>query len=54
MKGFDVSVASVIQGTGSWHRVIMGPFASRTAAVQAQLLVAKSERIMGMIRKMDV
>lgn len=54
MKGFDVSVASVIQGTGSWHRVIMGPFSSRTAAVQAQLSVAKSERIMGMIRKMDV
>lgn len=53
MKGFDVKIASITQQHVSWYRVIIGPFASRPQAQQAQMAFAKREHIMGMIRKMD-
>ena len=53
MKGFNVKIATSTQQYASWYRVIIGPFASRTQAQQAQLAFAKREHIMGMIRKMD-
>lgn len=53
LKGFDVSVVPVSQPQGNWFRVIVGPFGSRMAAEKAQLVLAQSERIKGMIRKMD-
>lgn len=53
MKGFDVSITSSTQQHMTWYRVIIGPFASRAQAQQAQIAFAKREHIMGMIRKMD-
>ena len=53
MKGFDVKIATVNQQHVNWYRVIIGPFGSKTQAQQAQLAFARSEHIMGMIRKMD-
>ncbi|WP_347252443.1 SPOR domain-containing protein [Legionella sp.] len=53
LKGFDISVVPVSQPQGTWFRVIVGPFGSRTAAEKAQLTLAQSEHIKGMIRKMD-
>lgn len=53
LKGFDVSVVAVSQAQGTWFRVIVGPFGSRTAAEKAQLSLAQSERVKGMIRKME-
>lgn len=53
MKGFDVKIATVNQQRINWYRVIIGPFGSKTQAQHAQLAFARSEHIMGMIRKMD-
>lgn len=54
LKGFEVSVATITQQRTIWYRVVIGPFSSRPQAVLAQAAVARSEHIMGMIRKMDV
>lgn len=53
LKGFGTKVVSSLQQNVNWYRVIIGPFASRTQAQQAQLAYARSEHVMGMIRKMD-
>ena len=53
LKGFDVIIASVTQQQTNWHRVMIGPFASRVQAEKAQGAIARSEHIIGMIRKMD-
>ncbi|MDP3561121.1 MAG: SPOR domain-containing protein [Legionellaceae bacterium] len=53
MKGFDVNISTTNQQQMNWYRVIIGPFRSRSDAQKAQLAVARSEHIMGMIRKMD-
>jgi cell division protein FtsN len=53
LKGFLVNVAIVNQQKTSWFRVSIGPFASKIQAQQAQIAVARSEHIVGMIRKMD-
>ncbi|MDP3705600.1 MAG: SPOR domain-containing protein [Legionellaceae bacterium] len=53
MKGFDVTISSTNQQQISWYRVIIGPFDSRTQAQKVQLAFARSEHIMGMVRKMD-
>lgn len=53
MKGFDVKIASITQQRMNWYRVIIGPFASRTQALKAQIAFARSEHITGMIRRMD-
>ncbi|WP_019218251.1 SPOR domain-containing protein [Legionella tunisiensis] len=54
LKGFDVHVAMSSQQQGNWFRVILGPFHSRGDAEKARMSIARSERITGMIRKMDV
>ena len=53
LKGFVVNVSAVTQQKTNWYRVTIGPFASRAQAISAQLSVARSEHITGMIRKMD-
>ncbi len=53
LKGFMVNVTMITSQRVSWYRVIIGPFASRMDAQKAQVSVARSEHIMGMIRKMD-
>lgn len=54
MKGFRVTVAIVTQQHIQWYRVNLGPFASRTQAEQAKLSIARSQHIVGMVRKIDV
>ena len=53
LKGFAVSITSVNQRNMNWYRVNLGPYASREMAAKAQGAIARSERIVGMIRKMD-
>ncbi len=53
LKGFTVNIATVNQQQINWYRVIIGPFNSRTQAEKAQVAIARSEHITGMIRKMD-
>lgn len=53
MKGFVVKIVTANQQNVNWYRVIIGPFASRAQAQKAQLAFARTEHIMGMIRKMD-
>lgn len=53
LKGFMVSVVTVNQQGMRWYRVVIGPFASRPLAEKAQSSVARTEHIIGMIRKMD-
>ncbi len=53
MKGFDVSIATAVQQQVNWYRVVIGPFVSRPHALQAQQALARSEHIVGMIRKLD-
>lgn len=52
LKGFDVNIVAVPQQKITWYRVIIGPFTSRLDAEKAQIAVAKSERMHGMIRRM--
>ncbi|AHE67865.1 SPOR domain-containing protein [Legionella oakridgensis] len=53
LKGFSVNVMAVVNQQIHWYRVIIGPFSSRIQAEKAQVEVARSEHITGMIRKMD-
>lgn len=53
LHGFDVIISPTAHGNVTWYRVIVGPFNSRSDAEKAQITVAKSERMKGMIRKMD-
>ncbi len=53
LKGFLVSIVVVNQQNTNWFRVSLGPFSSRPEAQRAQGAVARSEHIIGMIRKMD-
>ncbi|MFZ4076649.1 MAG: SPOR domain-containing protein [Legionellaceae bacterium] len=54
MKGFNVSVTQVTQQGNHWFRVVVGPFASKTDAERVQGSLARSERMFGMIRKMNI
>lgn len=49
LKGYDVQVVPVSQARGNWFRVVIGPYANRTMAQQAQGTLAKNERLKGMI-----
>lgn len=53
LKGFAVNIAQVNQQQTNWYRVVIGPFASRSLAEKARTSLARSERIVGMIRKMN-
>lgn len=53
LKGFSVMIKSVERQKSVWFRVILGPFANRIQAEKAQVAVARSEHVMGLIRKMD-
>ena len=53
LKGFDAKVSPVASQGVTWYRVRVGPFASHEKALQTQLLLARRERVNGMIRKMD-
>jgi cell division protein FtsN len=53
MKGYIASVVAVNQKNIYWYRVVLGPFANKSDAQRAQQTVARSERITGMVRKLD-
>ena len=53
MRGVEAKIKTITQQGGAWHRVVVGPFASKTQAEKAQGAIAHSERITGMIRRME-
>ncbi len=53
MKGLDVKITVASQQGINWYRVVMGPFASKIQAQDAQGRFARQEHINGMIRRMD-
>ncbi|MDF1677825.1 MAG: SPOR domain-containing protein [Legionellaceae bacterium] len=53
MRGFDASIKTAKQQGGVWYRVVMGPFPSRQKAEQIKSEIAQSERVSGIIRRMD-
>ena len=54
LKGYGVMIISPSETKVNWYRVVIGPFHSRSEAEKAQLNVARSEHIQGVIRKLDV
>jgi cell division protein FtsN len=51
LKGFEVTVAAINTPTqGSWFRVVIGPYPNRVLAQKAQVILAKTERLNGMVR----
>lgn len=53
IRGFEANIKTITQQGVSWHRVVMGPFASRLQAEKVQGTIAQSERISGIIRRME-
>ncbi len=53
LKGFAVNVTMVNQQQVTWYRVVVGPFATRPQAEKIRVSIARSERIVGMVRKMN-
>lgn len=53
LKGFPANVILISRDKTNWYRVMIGPYASREQAQKVQIAIAKSERINGMVRKMD-
>lgn len=51
LRGFTASITEVNQRNIMWFRVIVGPFDSRQKAEKAQVYIARTERMKGMIRK---
>lgn len=54
LKGFEANVQAIASGRVTWFRVMVGPFASRELAVKTQTVLARRERVSGMIRQMNV
>lgn len=53
LKGFPASVILITRDQTNWYRVMIGPYQSKDQAQKVQLAIAQSERINGMVRKMD-
>jgi len=53
MRGFDANIKTITQQGAAWHRVLIGPFASKIQAEKTQGAIAQSERITGIIRRME-
>ena len=53
LKGFSVYITVINQQKTNWFRVSLGPYATRPEAQKAQGDIARSQHIVGMIRKMD-
>lgn len=50
LKGFDVNVVAVTTPTkGTWFRVMIGPYANRALAQRAQINLARTEKLHGMV-----
>jgi|TARA_R110000868_G_scaffold201293_1_gene448875 cell division protein FtsN len=53
MRGFDANIKTISQQGTAWHRVMLGPFTSKIQAEKTQGAIAQSERISGIIRRME-
>lgn len=53
LKGFDVKISAIRQGTMQWYRVMLGPYSSVSDAQKAKLIFQAKEHAPGMIRQMD-
>jgi cell division protein FtsN len=53
MKGYIPSVVAVNQKNIYWYRVVLGPFNNKSDAQRVKQTIARSERITGMVRKLD-
>jgi len=53
MRGFDVNIKTITQQGTAWYRVMLGPFTSKIQAEKTQGAIAQSERISGIIRRME-
>lgn len=50
LKGFGAYIIPVSHPVkGNWFRVVVGPYSNRGLAQQAQVTLAKNERLNGMI-----
>jgi len=54
MRGFEANINTTTQQGAAWHRVVMGPFASRLQAEKVQGTIAKSEHISGIVRRITM
>lgn len=51
LKGFEVAVVPTSSpAQGAWFRVVIGPYPNRVLAQKAQVILAKTERLNGMVR----
>jgi cell division protein FtsN len=51
LKGFEVNVSQIrTPAKGDWYRVIIGPYPNKDLAQKAQAILAKTERLNGMVR----
>lgn len=50
LKGFEVTVVPVVTAQGNWFRVLIGPYPNRMLAQKAQVILAKTERLNGMVK----
>lgn len=53
MRGIDAQIRSVSSSGNTWYRVVVGPFDVRPNAEKAQVSIAKSERISGLVIRVD-
>lgn len=51
LKGFNAEIIPVLQGKITWFRVIIGPYYSKGEAEKAQVEIAKTERMKGIIKR---
>ena len=53
LKGFDVKISAIRQGTMQWYRVMLGPYANINEAQKAKVIFQAKEHAPGIIRQMD-
>ena len=53
LKGFDVKISAIRQGTMQWYRVMLGPYTTISDAQKAKVVFQAKEHAPGMIRQMD-
>lgn len=49
LKGYNVTVVPVNRAGSYWFRVVVGPYSNRDLAQKAQIVLAKTERLHGMV-----
>lgn len=49
LKGYSASIASVSNAKGNWFRVVVGPYADKASAQNAQAVLAEKEHLRGLV-----